>query len=94
MRASLGFRAGPLYVGTGNLLKTRRGRRRGPGVLELFLVYPFIGIWLMLKYTALLYWWIALYTWRGGRWAVRRIKSANAARRTSPGRTYTRPNGN
>ena len=94
MRASLGFRAGPLYVGTGNLLKTRRGRRRGPGVLELFLVYPLIGVWLMLKYAALIYWWIALYTWRGGRWTVRRITAELDGRRSSPGQSYSRRSGN
>ena len=81
MRASIGFRVGPVYLGTGNLLKTRRRRRRGPDALEILFVYPFIGLWLLLKYTMLLYWWIGLYTWRGGSWAVREIASARAARR-------------
>lgn len=81
MRASIGFRVGPLYLGTGNLLKTRRRRQRGPGVLDLFVIYPFIGLWLMLKYMLLAYWWFAVYMWRGGSWVVRRIASANAARR-------------
>jgi hypothetical protein len=79
MRASVGFRVGPVYLGTGNLLKSSRRRRRGPGLLGILLVYPVIGMWLLLKYMVLaVCWWFPLYTWRGIVWTVRQVRGMAA----------------
>lgn len=48
MRASLGVRFGPLYIGTGNLLKSSRGSRKGPSATEVFIVWPIVGISVLL----------------------------------------------
>lgn len=48
MHASLGVRLGPLYVGTGNLLKSSRGRRRGPSATEVFIVWPIVAVAILL----------------------------------------------
>ncbi len=59
MRASLGFRAGPLYVGTGNLLHTRR-RRSGGEILVWVILAPF----LLVYFLGVALWWLAAVSWR------------------------------
>lgn len=68
MRASLGFRAGPLYVGTGNLLKSkkRRGNKLTPG--EWLVISPF----LLIIFAGMLLWYGAIGAYKGGAWLVRR----------------------
>ena len=64
MRASLGFRAGPLYIGTGNLLKTKpRGKQqRSSGeIIVLLIVVPFI----VLYFAAVILWWLLAAAWTG-----------------------------
>lgn len=91
MRASIGFRVGPLYLGTGNLLRTRRRRRRGPSLAKVIFAYPFIGMWFLF---AAVYWWFPLYTFRGARWAIREAKTAHAARQSrSAAMNGSRPGG-
>ena len=62
MRASLGLRAGPLYIGTGNLLKPNRPRRQhGVGVVA-WLIVALIMIPCVVGITA---WHLAAAAWRG-----------------------------
>lgn len=79
MRASLGVRVGPLYVGTGNLLKTkRRGPKRGPSGAEIMMyliVAPFFLAYLILY----LLWQLGIVSWRAGSRAAARRRAAKAA---------------
>jgi hypothetical protein len=66
MRASLGFRAGPLYVGTGNLLKSnrRRPRRRGPNAWTWLVLFPLVLMWFTVKFMYLGIAWLCATAWR------------------------------
>lgn len=69
MRASLGVRFGPLYVGTGNLLRTprRTPRRRGPNLWTWLVLFPFLLMWWTVKLLVL----AAPLVWAACAWAVR-----------------------
>jgi hypothetical protein len=90
MRASLGFRAGPLSVSTGNLLKSRRRSQGSLGLvggMVMVISLVFVGLWLLLKYLVLfVYWWLPRQTWRGGKWAVQRARAGRQLedRRSGP----------
>lgn len=76
MRASLGHRFGPLYVGTGNLLHTRRRRHSGGEILAWVILAPF----LLVYFTGVALWWLAAVSWRRSvRAADRHIAAADRA---------------
>lgn len=84
MRASLGFRAGPLYVGTGNLLKTkRRGPKRGPSGAEI-IVYLIVAPFVLAYFAGYLLWQLSAASWRTGSRAVARRRAAKATAHHQP----------
>jgi len=74
MRASLGFRAGPLYVGTGNLLRSKRRQHRGKNPIVAFTALYFLAMWLLVKWMFIGLWLGGVYSVRGGQAAYRAIK--------------------
>jgi len=80
MRATLGIHIGPLYIGTGNLLKTKQRRGSRPGLVGWVVAAPFIVIWVGL--VAL--WWTMLGLWRGGAWLIHRALEQRPAPTREP----------
>lgn len=64
MRASLGFRAGPLHVSTGNLLKTKQRRKGSTSGAEI-MVYLIIAPFVIVYFTGYLLWQLGAASWRG-----------------------------
>jgi hypothetical protein len=62
MRASLGFRAGPLYIGTGDLLHTKRRKHSSGEILAYLIIAPILIIW----FTGVVLWWLLAASWNGG----------------------------
>lgn len=70
MRASLGVHPGPLYVGTGNLLKSKP-KKRGSNKLtpgQWLIISPF----LLLIFAGMLLWYGAIGAYKAVAWLIRR----------------------
>jgi hypothetical protein len=82
MRASIGFRAGPLYVSSGNLLHSKRRRpqrpRRREGAMGSIVGLSFLLTWYVIKYCTLFLWWFAVGAWQGGVWLTNRIRASRS----------------
>jgi len=84
MRASLGFRAGPLYVGTGNLLKTkRRSRKRGPSGAEI-MVYLIVAPFVIAYFTIVILWYLTTASWRAGTRLTKHVRDTRATAAREP----------
>lgn len=79
MRASLGFRAGPLHVSTGNLLKTNR-RKSGTSGAEI-MVYLIVAPFVIAYFAGYLLWQLGAASWRG---SVRLAQQRRTARPAAP----------
>jgi hypothetical protein len=82
MRASIGFRAGPVRVSSGNLLHSKRRRpqrpRRREGAMGSIFAMTFLFGWYVIKYSMLFLWWFVVGAWQGGVWLTNRVRAGRS----------------